>query len=90
MLASVVASVAAASKDNVLVSDELTVFMKTFIPRTRWAIPLFMCAVFTPSPTVLYVAAGVSAGNTVIETDVGQKALDVIMKKLNDELGTGG
>lgn len=51
-----------------------------------WLIAVALIGTFTPSKTLLYVAAGLRASEEVASTPLAQKALSVIDEQLDDLL----
>lgn len=55
----------------------------------KWAprfVVIFVLGLLLPSKVFLYTAAGLVAGNYVVSSDTGQKALELVNKKLEEAL----
>lgn len=54
-----------------------------------WVIALALTAVLMPSKHVMYIASGLVASETVVESDIGQKAYTLLEQRLDEALNDG-
>jgi|SRR5690606_32975318 len=83
LLVSTVASIAIYFEAPDDVRDRYMPLYRKWAPRL---VVIFVLGLLLPSKVFLYTAAGLVAGNYVVSSDTGQKALELVNKKLEEAL----